>query len=108
MNRTLKGGCNLVTTIPVWNVAGSALLKSVAPRRDDLDVTGIRDRKSLVAFLATHKGMTFVHGMGVGCMTNWPPTSPAPAGRFPSRRTEICRTSAWRIFWVSPNGLSEQ
>jgi ABC-type amino acid transport substrate-binding protein len=32
--------------------------------RDNLDVKGIRDRKSLVEFLAAHKGMTFVHGMG--------------------------------------------
>jgi hypothetical protein len=34
--------------------------------RDGLDVSGIHDRASLVAFLVAHPGMTFVHGMGVG------------------------------------------
>lgn len=33
--------------------------------RDNLDVSGIHDRDSLVAFLVAHPGMTFVHGMGV-------------------------------------------
>ena len=33
--------------------------------RDGLDVSGIRDRASLVSFLAAHPGLTFVHGMGV-------------------------------------------
>jgi hypothetical protein len=33
--------------------------------RDGLDVSGIHDRPSLVAFLVAHPGMTFVHGMGV-------------------------------------------
>ena len=33
---------------------------------DGLDVSGIHDRASLVAFLVAHTGMTFVHGMGVG------------------------------------------
>ena len=31
----------------------------------NLDVSSIRDRPSLVAFLAAHPGLTFVHGMGV-------------------------------------------
>ncbi len=33
--------------------------------RDNLDVSSIHDRDSLVVFLATHPGLTFVHGMGV-------------------------------------------
>jgi hypothetical protein len=33
--------------------------------RDGLDVSGIRDRASLVAFLVAHPRLTFVHGMGV-------------------------------------------
>ena len=33
--------------------------------RDGLDVSGIHDRASLIAFLVAHPGMTFVHGMGV-------------------------------------------
>ncbi len=33
--------------------------------RDGLDVSGIHDRASLVAFLVAHPGMTFMHGMGV-------------------------------------------
>ena len=33
--------------------------------RDGLDVSGIHDRASLVAFLVAHPGLTFVHGMGV-------------------------------------------
>ncbi len=33
--------------------------------RDNLDVSGIHDRDSLVAFLVAHPGMTFVHGMGL-------------------------------------------
>lgn len=32
--------------------------------RDKLDVSSIHDRPSLVAFLAKHRGLTFIHGMG--------------------------------------------
>jgi hypothetical protein len=32
---------------------------------DSLDVSSIHDRNSLVQFLVSHKGLTFVHGMGV-------------------------------------------